>query len=61
MDFEVAVKYLKQGERVSRSKWKKAYLFIDNDKLKMTLGKDNSWHYAFRNEDLLSNDWKLRD
>lgn len=61
MDFETAVKYLKQGEKIKRGKWRNAYLMIEDQKLKMSLGRERAWSYSFRNDDLFSTDWGIRN
>jgi len=59
MDFEDAIKCLKQGERIKRSHWRAAYLKIENKRVKMCMGFRKPWHYQFRNEDIFATDWAI--
>lgn len=58
MNFEDAVRCLKEGKRIMRATWSSAYLKIENQKVKMGMGFRPTWHYKFRDNDLFANDWR---
>jgi hypothetical protein len=59
MEFEAAIKCLKEGERIKRSHWKAAYLKIENKRVKMCMGFRKPWYYTFRNDDIFATDWVI--
>ncbi len=59
MEFEEAIECLKKGERIKRASWKKAYLKLDNKRVKMFIGFRKPWGYQFRNDDILATDWAI--
>ncbi len=59
MNFEMAMKMLRQGERIKRKHWKKAYLKLEGEKLKMHMGSRNPWHYRLTNSDIQSDEWLI--
>lgn len=59
MTFEEAVAWMKRGERIKRAHWRSAYLFLENDKVKMSMGFRRPWHYNFKNHDITATDWLI--
>lgn len=59
MNFEMAMKCLKSGERIKRKKWKLAYLRLVNGKLKMQMGFRKPWFYQLTNIDIMADDWLI--